>query len=1095
MKKCRRFLSLALVMALLFTWMDIPAFAEAAASSTADFEYSLDSEGKANRENLDNLQDDNKLYFNEHSYKWIDQAMTWKEAQAYCEQSGGYLATITSKAEQEAIFNYLSNCSTQKVVWIGITDENEEGNWSEWVTKERVVYSNWGKNEPDNGIGGQDFGAMYLVSESFGSASVEPGQWDDRENTNLTFICEWGDCETPSIEDQTGEEIEVVAGNNAHRLFFLIIPENTQDTPIVTVEDGTIADATVTNVKVNPYFSRDDWYDMSGELTVTAKQPGETTITISWNEYKLVYPLTVLKDPVQVEEDSFDPDIYRADFLSADGDLPEGIRSYFDLESPSDIFLRQLQHESGFGSTVVAWELLTKSFELIKDPTKYIDFAFEKKDIYSALILDMLESSSNDAVFLHKNDYFEFAKSGVDYTIRALKNDYNINISGNTKFTNLSFDELKKIKEESEKYISETFPELTILSNFLDGIDDAFTISNSVEEFYNYIMGALQIYLLSDSMKSVLREMYDLCPEDNPDLKSALKDCISIMDSSAEEFSNKIAEKGIQIVGREAFKKLFGEFWEYVKEAANAQFPYLWIILAGFDYGKTVSNMYFSTDDTIEKYNNMWALYDIKQLGKETYDSMMEKHKASGELELAQGYLSANDLMFSILNQDCEKAWDFANVLDETLVNKIGQLFTGSPKNEEVKASIRAIQANYRHEHDLSQYAWVFFLEEDFPLTGSELYDKYAYLLPENREDIIKSIEVACPVDVYVYDGESNLVASVVDNQPWCEPGDLTVAVEEDEKTLYFYDGANYTVRCVGTDTGNMDITIKEFDEEEKEIRSVCYYDVPLTTDKAYHIVADDKQMEEAEYILTDETTEQVVDIDSDSLEQETTGAPTYKVQIKSGTVKTEKDIGFEAQLFEKQQAEISAYIPVGYEFVRWEVSNPEVYLEDEYSSVTSFRMPAFAVTITAITKPSEILSPDQTVTISSNHQYISNIQPGTTVQELVSHLAPSGLIVKDSKGNEMNESDTVGTGCTVSLSDGSSKLTVVLFGDVTGDGLINVMDLSKMQNHVLGLQTLEGCQKIAASFGKEVIDINAILKENASILNLQKIDQSYQIS
>ena len=461
MKKYRRLLSLALVMTLLFTWLDIPAFAKAAASSTVDFEYSLDSEGKANRENLDNLQDDNKLYFNEHSYKWIDQAMTWKEAQAYCEQSGGYLATITSKAEQEAIFNYLSNCSTQKVVWIGITDENEEGNWSEWVTKERVVYSNWGKNEPDNGIGGQDFGAMYLVSESFGSASVEPGQWDDRENTNLTFICEWGDCETPSIEDQTGEEIEVVAGNNAHRLFFLIIPENTQDTPIVTVEDGTIADATVTNVKVNPYFSRDDWYDMSGELTVTAKQPGETTITISWNEYKLVYPLTVLKDPVQVEEDSFDPDIYRADFLSADGDLPEGIRSYFDLESPSDIFLRQLQHESGFGSTVVAWELLTKSFELIKDPTKYIDFAFEKKDIYSALILDMLESSSYNMATIKKNACLELSESAIDYTILALEQDYNLNISKDTKFTDLTLDELNKVKEKSEDYISKNYPEIT----------------------------------------------------------------------------------------------------------------------------------------------------------------------------------------------------------------------------------------------------------------------------------------------------------------------------------------------------------------------------------------------------------------------------------------------------------------------------------------------------------------------------------------------------------------------------------------------------------------------------------------------------------
>lgn len=1223
MKKCRRFLSLALVMALLFTWLDIPVFAEVVTSGSENVNGFAGGDGSeenpyqiATAEQLNRVRDNltaNYIQIKDidlEGYNWIPiGADAHNQFQGTYDGNNKTIYNLTIDCAPDiyyiGLFGYMSldssvNNLTVDSIFYSVNKENcsyqtgflggiaGNGNANNCVVSGKIQINNcynfyvggilgvgkavdcinyadmdlvvnqgddrhdncgslycggivgdsWVKNEPClrcinygniEAISGDSLYSGGIAGTGSTNYCVNFGNVHG-ETTNYVGIHSFaGNCNVGGVIGATFNNIEnsinygdvygksafgasCYAGGITGYVGYQGVGQIEKcynlgrniDSIKQEKINGTFVDCNAGAGRVyskSQTSKRNDCYSMDytlidGELAVTGTISngcnGESIYCISDMNSLTSYIFSQLR---LEQEDSFDPDIYRADFLSGDGDLSKGIRSYFDLDSPSDLFLRQLQHESGFGSTVVAWQALTKSFELIKDPTKYIDFVFEKKDIYSALILDMLESSSYNMAIIKKNACLELSESAIDYTILALKQDYNLNISKDTKFTDLTLDELNKVKEKSEDYIGKNYPEITKIDGFFEKLDGIFTVSNCLGEYYNYFINGLQVILLSDSMKSVMREMYDLCPEDNQDLKAALKDCISIMDSSAEEFFDKVAEKGMQIAGREAFKKLFGEFWEYVKLAANGQFPYLWIILAGFDYGKTVSNMYFSTDDTIEKYNNMWALYDIKQLGKETYDSMMEKHKASGELELAQGYLSANDLMFSILNQDCEKAWDFANVLDETLVNKIGQLFTGSPQNEEVKASIRGIQSDYKIQHDLSCYNWIFSLEEDFPLTGTKLFEKYYYLANASKEKIKKEINVACPVDVYVYDGESNLVASVVDNQPWCESDDLTVAVEEDEKTLYFYDGANYTVRCVGTDTGDMDITIKEFDEEEKEIRSVCYYDIPLTTDKAYHIVADDKQLEEAEYTLTDETTEQVIDIDSDSLKQETTGAPTYKVQIKSGTVKTEKDIGFEAQLFEKQQAEISAYIPVGYEFVRWEVSNPEVYLEDEYSSVTSFRMPASDVIITAITKPSEILSPDQTVTISSNHQYISNIQPGTTVQELVSHLAPSGLVVKDSKGNEMNESDTVGTGCTVSLPDGSSKLTVVLFGDVTGDGLINVMDLSKMQNHVLGLQTLEGCQKIAASFGKEVIDINAILKENASILNLQKIDQSYQIS
>lgn len=75
-------------------------------------------------------------------------------------------------------------------------------------------------------------------------------------------------------------------------------------------------------------------------------------------------------------------------------------------------------------------------------------------------------------------------------------------------------------------------------------------------------------------------------------------------------------------------------------------------------------------------------------------------------------------------------------------------------------------------------------------------------MLDESLKRVVhKEYHVACPVDVFVYDQKDNLVAYVENNKAYSN-GDITVMVENDIKTLYFYDDMEYRIEYVGNDSG-----------------------------------------------------------------------------------------------------------------------------------------------------------------------------------------------------------------------------------------------------------------------------------------------------
>lgn len=137
---------------------------------------------------------DKSVHYDEngHDYERIDTSMSWDDAKEFCEDSDGHLATITSRDENDFVFEELAE-DVSSSLWLGGTDESRENSWR-WVTGEEWDYDNWNSGQPNDKNDGQD----YL---SFNSRHSR--RWDDNglphNNDRKRFICEYDhssdDCE------------------------------------------------------------------------------------------------------------------------------------------------------------------------------------------------------------------------------------------------------------------------------------------------------------------------------------------------------------------------------------------------------------------------------------------------------------------------------------------------------------------------------------------------------------------------------------------------------------------------------------------------------------------------------------------------------------------------------------------------------------------------------------------------------------------------------------------------------------------------------------------------------------------------------------
>lgn len=107
-----------------------------------------------------------------------------------------------------------------------------------------------------------------------------------------------------------------------------------------------------------------------------------------------------------------------------------------------------------------------------------------------------------------------------------------------------------------------------------------------------------------------------------------------------------------------------------------------------------------------------------------------------------------------------------------------------------------------------------------------------------------------------------------------------------------------------------------------------------------------------------------------------------------------------------------------------------------------------------------------------TNSNYLNGISVGTTVGTITNKLSSAKNVrVMNSSGTVLNSSSKIKTGDIISVTDldGSTKYnyTVVIYGDVNGDGAITAADYVVIKNSILGKTTLSGAKKKAADINK----------------------------
>lgn len=616
----------------------------------------------------------------------------------------------------------------------------------------------------------------------------------------------------------------------------------------------------------------------------------------------------------------FSEPIYRADHLTDPSEV-EGAtmeNSFINADTPSQILVKGLQ-ENGFAGTADAWRAVTRTCEAASDASKIVDYVMEEKDIYEALIFNILESvSKNNVKDALNTSMIKDASELFGVIKNDLKTKYMLDVTEDMKNSNLTPEMKERTKELAEEYFSKKG--ITKAADWLKGAADIMKTLDTTESFCEEIAAYTSIRNMSDSMKTVLTEMKKKCPSDNRALSAALDDCIKVMEASDQEFEHQIMHGRIKVVGKEAAKTGISKFWKsIVAGKIKALCPEAAIVKAAYETSKYITNFMFNTDEITEKYYKMLASTEMYFVLRDAYASLKDTYTAGKTVDCAEDYLSAVDVVFCALRIDCECAYEYVDSLDSSNMNKLCGLFGCESDASALKDTIDRIERNYYSEYELVLTSWIFYLEEDFP---SE-YENYKHLADESVERI-KEYRVHCPVDVYVYDSSGNLSASVVNDVP--VSSGVTVLVDGDSKTFYLPEGESYTFTYIGNDVGTMDIEIAEYETDGSLLRTASFNALPLLSGTTYHSSENGRFLEAAEYQITDsENKKRNVDFDSAS----PYGTQTCTISVEQGMILRNGLSDWTVKAGKNEILDLSAYVPDGYEFDAWKVLSGDIEIRD----------------------------------------------------------------------------------------------------------------------------------------------------------------------
>lgn len=123
-----------------------------------------------------------------------------------------------------------------------------------------------------------------------------------------------------------------------------------------------------------------------------------------------------------------------------------------------------------------------------------------------------------------------------------------------------------------------------------------------------------------------------------------------------------------------------------------------------------------------------------------------------------------------------------------------------------------------------------------------------------------KSVKIKCPVDVYVYNSNNELVAAIENNEPTLKNDLVEIIINGDDKEVILFDDSYYLVYEARAE-GTMNIEVTEYGNSEGALKIAYIENIPLSVGVTYSQNIDMEYLEDSDYSLisADETVYPVV--------------------------------------------------------------------------------------------------------------------------------------------------------------------------------------------------------------------------------------------
>ena len=152
--------------------------ADAAADEPAD-EPADEETNAAADEVTEDVSEIASSKFKGHEYTLFDGPLSWSEAEDYCAEHGGHLASANSAPEQKHLVEF-SQKTTRSNIWIGGYLDTD-GSWK-WTDGTSFRYENWDDQQPDNFENKETCIRFTNKDVQYTEWTAHQGKWNDTAN-------------------------------------------------------------------------------------------------------------------------------------------------------------------------------------------------------------------------------------------------------------------------------------------------------------------------------------------------------------------------------------------------------------------------------------------------------------------------------------------------------------------------------------------------------------------------------------------------------------------------------------------------------------------------------------------------------------------------------------------------------------------------------------------------------------------------------------------------------------------------------------------------------------------------------------------------